>query len=468
MVGNALGGAVLRSVVALMCLAPLPCAAQQTAADMRMQAETLIYGLDDTPQNIAEGVALMGQAAEAGDLKAKSALGRILTDGYYLPADIARGLPMLEEAAQAGDLEATTALGSALLWGGAVPADPPRAQVLLAEAAAKGSTAAQTTLGEQLIGGWILPRDVTAGRRYLNAAIAAGEPKAELALGGLYLYGIGVKQSDTRALELFEAAAQKDQGKGLWQYGEMLMWSERNARKAEGYLNEAADMGQTSALATLAEGAMYGYLGGGSASRRKFDAYAEAARSAGNDKIEVLDAIRQMWGISMRASGPKTLERLETAADTGNAEAAKFLIALLRDGNGLNVRKNSKKAETLLKRYTGLMSPKEEWQYAVTLEAAQAGSPSSRKALAAKLAEKPEYGSKWFGTELYKANPNALVYVLQARFRQQGLYRGPLDGLAGKGTIRAMNRTCRALMDDPGCNDSVMRPDIVGAIFNGR
>ncbi|MDV7270006.1 tetratricopeptide repeat protein [Thioclava sp. A2] len=468
MVGNALGGAVLRSVVALICLAPLPCSAQQTAADLRAQAETLIYGLDDTPQNIAAGVALMGQAAEAGDLKAKSALGRILTDGYYLPADIARGLPLLEEAAQAGDLEATTALGGALLWGGAIPADPPRAQALLAEAAAKGSTAAQTTLGEQLIGGWILPRDVTAGRRYLNAAIAAGEPKAELALGGLYLYGIGVKQSDKRALELFEAAAQKDQGKGLWQYGEMLMWSERNARKAEGYLNDAADMGQSSALATLAEGAMYGYLGGGSASRRKFDAYAGAARAAGNQKIEVLDAIRQMWGISMRASGPKTLARLETAAEAGNPEAARFLIALLRDGNGLNVRRDRARAEALLARYAKLLSPKEEWQYGVTLEAAKATTSAARKALAAKLADTPGYSEAWLGVELYKANPNALIYVLQTRFRAQGTYSGPLDGYAGKGTIRAMNRACRALMDDPGCNDSVLRPDIVGAIFQGR
>lgn len=379
-------------------------------------------------------------------------------------ADVNAGLALLEEAAAAGDAQAQSALGQALLWGTMVPADPARAQSLLAAAADQGERAAQRILGENLIGGWILPADPKTGLPFLEAA-AADDSAAQISLGGFLLEGKAVPQDRRRALALFEAAAEAGDGAGLERYGADLMWSERDAAAAERYLARAGEMGRASAWATLAEGAMYGYLGGGSTSRAKFAGYAEKARAAGDQRIEVLDATRQMWGISIRASGPGTVASLTEAAEAGNAEAAKALISLLRDGNKYNVRRDRAGAEAALARYTALIGPAETARATFALDLAKARSPAAWAELAPRLAADPALRGAAFGSALFAANANGATWLLQSRLKARGIYAGPLDGFAGRGTIRATYIACRSLPPGAACNDSVMRPDILGAIL---
>jgi len=439
--------------------------AVQPAAALSDQGLALIYGVNGQKADVAAGISLLEQAAAQGDLRATAALGRMLVEGYYVTAEPARGVALLESAAAAGDLGAKAALGEALLWGRAVPADPTRARALLEEAIAGGDAGARALLGEQLMGGWVMPRDTEAGRALLGAGVAAGEPRAETALSGLLLYGIGVEKDPVRARVLAEAAAAQGKPKALRQVGEMLMWSQRDAAGAEALLRRAGEMGDGDAWAILAEGAMYGYLGGGSASRAKFDGFATLARAAGNERIEVLDATRQMWGISMRASGPLTLERLQTAAAQGNGAAARFLVALLRDGNQLNVRRDVKGAEAALARHVMLIGPEDSWRLSQTIVAARARTEAAWAEAAAGVEARPELASKDFGRDLYKANPHVALRVLQDKLAAAGLYTAAPNGYATRATLRALNAACRQLQDDPGCDDSVMRPDILGAIF---
>lgn len=451
---------------------PAPPAPAQAASDspqtMRDRGLALIYGLDGAAADVPAGAELLGQAAAKGDVKAQAELGRMLVDGYYLKADPARGLALLEAAAKAGDARAMTALGGALLWGKAAPADPARAKALLAKAAAAGDGEARALLGEQLVGGWILPRDVAAGKALLEAGVTAGDARAQTALSGLYLYGIGLPKDAAKARDLAEAAAAQGKPKALRQVGEMLMWSQRDAAGAEALLRRAGEMGDGEAWAVLAEGAMYGYLGGGSASRAKFAGFAERARAAGNERIEVLDATRQMWGISMIASGPKTIERLQTAADAGNGTAARFLVGLLRDGNRMNVHRHLDNADAALAKYGATIGPDDSWRLGETIAAARARAPAAWAKLATQVASRPELATKDFGRDLYKANPNATIYLLQKKLAGEGLYRGALDGIAGRQTLKALYRACSRLPDDPPCNDSVMRPDVLGAVFAAR
>lgn len=308
-------------------------------------------------------------------------------------------------------------------------------------------------------------RDVDGGIAMLVRAAEAGDINAKLSLGGVYLYGLVVPANLPLALDYFEQVASEGDGSGLAQYGMMMMWSEQDWASAEKTLVRAGEMGEGSAWATLAEGAMYGYLGGGSFSRAKFDAYAEKARAAGNARIEVLDATRQMWGISMPADGPATLAKLRAAADNGNADAARSLISLLRDGNGMNLRRDREAATKALNQYAPLLTEVEIWTYGTSIQAAKARDTAGYAEVAAEVMAHPERHTKLLGVELRNANLRAAIYVLQTRLAEKGLYTGPLDGLAGTGTLRAMYLHCQGMLNQSGCEDNVMRPDVVAALI---
>ncbi|MBW6418516.1 SEL1-like repeat protein [Celeribacter sp. PS-C1] len=428
------------------------------------EAQTVLWSEPDSDQ-IVQLQADLGAAAEAGDVAAQHLLGQHLLNGWVLPKDAARGLSLLQKAAEAGHVGALTDLGQAYLWGTALPADPDVAVPYLERAAANGGTEAQRILGEQMIGGWVLPRDVEGGQAYLDQAIEAGDVEARIALGKLQLYGIGVPTDEAAALAQFEAAAETGNGQGLAVYGEHLMWKLSDPPRAEAMLQRAAALGATEAWVSLSKGAMYGYLGGGSVSRAKFDGYAEKASDAGEEDVAVLEATRQMWGISMRASGPETIAILRDAAEDGNASAARFLIELLRDGNRLNVHRDRKEVAAALERFGPLLSEKEQAQFALTLRAATARTPKAYAPVAADYAAHPELHSKWFAEELWKANPNVAVYILQKQFAEEGFYRGPLDGFATRQTLRAIYKACRGLDQPERCNDSVLKPEIMGALL---
>ncbi len=310
-----------------------------------------------------------------------------------------------------------------------------------------------------------MPRDVARGRTLLEAAAAAGDTEASLILGTFLVYGIGLPRDTEAARVLFDTLAEQDDGRGLQVYGESLMWSLRDPEQAEAYLTRAGDMGQGDAWAVLAEGAMYGYLGGGTKSRSKFDGYAERARSAGNERIEVLDATRQMWGITLRASGPKILEKLETAADNGNGEAARYVISLVRDGNGLNIRKDTDRAEALAEKYAHLLTADEQCRYDFSIAVAKTKQLDAFGGLQERLITASQQMDDGIGKDLYKANPNFVIFVLQSKMKEAGLYRGKLDGLAGENTVRSLVKACLTMLDQPDCDRGVLSADVIGALM---
>ena len=405
------------------------------------------------------------QAAQDGDVEAQRILGQHLLNGWVLDQDVEQGLAWLERAAKSGNAAAQSELGQAYLWGRVVAQDQARAAQLLEAAAAKGDAAALVVLGEQLVAGWTFPREVERGLAMLEQVIEGGDDKAQIALGKLLLHGTGLSTDTDRAKALFEAAAEAGNGHGLAEYGEYLMWQFTSPAAAEVMLERAAELGATEAWVTLAHGAMYGYLGGGAVSRAKFEGYAEKARAAGEEDIAVLEATRNMWGINMRADGPETLGRLRDAANSGNAAAARFLIELLRDGNGLNVRRDLSAAAAALGSYGALLGDTAKAQYELTLEAAKARTPSAYGPVAQAYSARPDLKSVWFGQEIVKANPNVAFYILQQRFQEDGSYSGPLDGYATRSTLRAVYKACRGLDRPERCADSAMRPDILGALL---
>lgn len=427
----------------------------------RILGEALLFGIGGIEQETDLGLRLLEQSVAGGNIAAKASLGKILLDGYYTQVNPEKGRQLLAEAATAGNVRAQTTLGVALLWGFNGDADLPRAQSLLGQAAKTGDIEALRVLGAQLIYGAILEQDIVSGLAMLESAAAKGDAKAKVVLGAFFLDGTRLKLNQPHALTLFEEAAETGNGEGLEIYGRTIMWSERNHVAAEDYLRRAGELGRDSAWATLAEGAMYGYLGRNS--RAKFDAFTQKA--AGADQIAILEAQRQMWGISMRASGPRTIAGLEQAVQDGNKPALKYLLALVRDGNQLNIRKNTDQAYGYLDRFASLLSPVEFAQMSMSINAAKVKIVTAYKPLAVQFDQQARLKSLWFGRELYAANPNFAIYLLQNDMKRKGIYAGALNGLATRATLRAIYRECRFLKDNLRCNDSVMRSDIIGALL---
>lgn len=370
----------------------------------------------------------------------------------------------LRAAADAGDTEAQRDLGAALVFGtGGVAQDVNAGVQLLELAAAGGDVRAKAHLGKILFDGFYISPDHEIGAQLLEEAVAAGNTEAQLTLGAAFLWGENVDQDPVRALALFEEAAEAGDGRGLQQFGSQLMWSQRNAAEAEIYLRRSGELGVGAAWSSLAEGAMYGYLGPNS--RGKFDEFAARARDAGENRIAILEAQRRMWGISMRASGPGTLEVLEQAAEAGNADALKFLISLVRNGNRYNIRKEPERAREYLDRFATLLTSTEIEQLSLTIDATRARNIPEYRELATQIDARPELKSVWFGRELFAANPNVAIFMLQSDMSATNSYAGALNGLATKSTLRALLQECRALEGTRDCRETVLHPDVIGALL---
>ena len=170
----------------------------------------------------------------------------------------------------------------------------------------------------------------------------------------------------------------------------------------------------------------------------------------------------------MRASGPDALAHLDAAAQGGNRQAAIHLVQLTRDGNHMNIFRDLKGARAALDKYLGLIGPDDSWRLERTIEAARARTPEALARWAPDVTARPEMMTKAFAKDLHNANPNAVIYLLQLKFKAAGWSTGRADGYAGSRTLRALNKACRAAEKPLHCDDSVMRPDILVNLLAGN
>lgn len=425
--------------------------------------EILLFASAGNAQEIDDALKLIGLAASGGSVLAKARLGKTLLDGYYTSSDVDAGIALLEEAAAKGNVSAKEALADAYLWGLKTKADPLKTKVLLEDAIEHGSRTAVRVLGEQLIGGWVLERDIDSGLPLLKEAAATGDAKAQIALGKFLFYGSSLPQDKVAALELFEAAAKLGDGSGLRHYGSDLMWREAGASVAEDYLTRSGELGVGAAWSSLAEGAMYGYLGLGH--RARFGGFAAKAVEMGETRIAVLEAERQLFGINMRASGPKAIAGLEHAAAGGNVDAIRYLIALVRNGNQWNVRKSPDRAAAYLVQFSEFLSENEEAQLALTVDAARVKRVEKYGEIADRFFSRPDLKSVAFGKEIFAANPNFAIFLLQTNMQRADNYAGAIDGFAGKRTLRAIKVACQVLDNKAQCGHTPLHSNVIGRLL---
>ena len=140
----------------------------------------------------------------------------ILKDPNAAPEQMAQAVELLTQAAEHGNSSAAFTLGQLYLSGTALPRDPAAAVRWLERAAESGNQYAQYRLGKLLLQGEDVPKDVEAAVRWLTASAEQGSQYAQYALGKLYLMGEEIPEDREAARQWFQRAA--EQGNQYAQY----------------------------------------------------------------------------------------------------------------------------------------------------------------------------------------------------------------------------------------------------------
>ena len=418
-------------------------------------------------KNRAEGLKLLEAAIATGDVRAKAILGRLYIEGSYLPRDAKKGMALLESAAAAKNHDALTALGLAYLSGRGVSANPAKALDYLQRAVKGGNKEARRRLGEALITGSGVVRNRSEGVQLLEAAGKNGDAKSLVILGQLLLEGRLVKINPEGGRALLEKAAKLGEVAGVEQLGGTLMWSARSAtdrKLAENYLTMAGKAGKGSAWTTLAQGAMYGKLS--KASNGKYKMFVENARALGDAQIEIVEADRWMWGAGgARANPTKAISTLEAAAAAGNQDAIEYLIRLQRDGNGWNIKKSSKRADAYFAKYGGKLTKQRKYRQRILLQAAKSKSLNDFGQLSGEIGGHPELASHDFHKQVFRANPNFSIFLLQEKLRDRKVYEGPINGLATARTLASIRLACDALRSRSKCTGPILSDGVIAQVI---
>ena len=155
------------------------------------QAQTLLYGDNDTPRDPERAYSLFMEEALAGNALAMHDLGKMLADGVGVDAD-----------SEQSNLWYTKALSAFQ----AVERQKPNRYV-------------EYRIGKMYAGGLGTDQDDTAAAEWFSKAARQKYKYAQYSLAGLYSRGKGVPQDNEKALELYASAAVQGFPYAAWELG---------------------------------------------------------------------------------------------------------------------------------------------------------------------------------------------------------------------------------------------------------
>ena len=171
-------------------------------------AKAFNFGWWDVEKNGPRAATLARQAVQAGDPAAKALLGLMLVEGTAVPKDEAQGVLLLRQAAEEGDLGGMVETARLYLRGDAgVAKDMAAGLEWYRKAADRGSRAAQYGIALAYINGWGVPVDLDAGARWADAAARQGDGWAQFTLARAYESGSGVPRIRAEAYYWYSVAA---------------------------------------------------------------------------------------------------------------------------------------------------------------------------------------------------------------------------------------------------------------------
>lgn len=150
------------------------------------------------------------EAAEAGDVKAQTALGLLYAlGGHGVRKSYKDAAKWWEQAASHGDARAEHFLGVLYLNGKGEPRDVDQAIKLLRQSAAQGDGAAMAVLGELYLFGDGVDKNLKTAIEWFQKAVQAGDPEGEFRLGMARLSGEGLAKDPREGGRLLRSAAEQ-------------------------------------------------------------------------------------------------------------------------------------------------------------------------------------------------------------------------------------------------------------------
>lgn len=164
------------------------------------------------PQDLRRAAAYWKSAAELGDLVAKVDYARLLIDGRGVTRDVPQGMALLHDAASAGEELAHLALGELYFYpGDPIPFDLDASLRWFGSAHDLGDPLAARPLGEILLYAgqlWDRPDllDCARGEDLLREALLNEDYVANLGLGWAYYDGLTCERAPEKAMPFLRAA----------------------------------------------------------------------------------------------------------------------------------------------------------------------------------------------------------------------------------------------------------------------
>ncbi|MFN7989788.1 MAG: tetratricopeptide repeat protein [Thermoanaerobaculia bacterium] len=306
----------------------------------------------------------MRRAAEAGLAEAKSKVGYFLTYGVGVAADPKAAIPWFLAALRGGYAKAGYNLGEAYRKGRKVTFSPRRAWFFYSKAVELGQEAANFGLAALCYEGLGVPRDTRKALELLRRGLRGGDPEAVVEMGRFFREGVAdpedLAEAEARALA-FHRPGNLDSLKPLFLLrreacalptpppGLDAVNAELNRRQAIGKEHEPPKLDEAGLAALRAKAdagdAEAGYRLGRVLLLRESSATVEAlarllrSADAGHTAaaFQAGTLLYHGWGVPQDV--PRALALLESSANAGNADAARFL-ALAYDGFGGHVPKD--------------------------------------------------------------------------------------------------------------------------------
>ncbi len=170
-----------------------------------------------SPDEVAEALTWLKQAAEADDPEAQLELGQALRVGTGGRTNKKQAFKWLSRAAEQGLPKARVWAGLMLLEGEGVARDRQAARQLVMQAAEDGSPYGQLLAGIMAGAGIGVERDENLAVKWYRKAVEQEVALAEVLLGLAYYGGRGVPEDKTRAADLFRRAAEQGEAVGqIW------------------------------------------------------------------------------------------------------------------------------------------------------------------------------------------------------------------------------------------------------------
>ena len=335
-------------------------------------------------------------------------LGEIYRDGQIVAQDGAKAVTLFQAAADAGNAGGQINIAQMLIKGQGVPADIAKGLSLLQTVAATGNSGALYTLGDLYSRGGPVAIDAAKAIDYLTKSVVAGNAGANVRLGEIYRDG-QILKSDMKI--------------------------------STAYFRKASEAGLTDGALAIARGHLAKTLGPQSDPELGWTILKQL-KQQGVPQASMLEAQSYFNGWGIKPDPRKAIKVLLTASGNGNISASRELISVYRDGRGKEIPKKPELALKILEKVSKQLDVGTvQHERALIFASANRDSKSYPKILEYVEQVPLPLRLSTFMT-LRNVNLNAFVYSLQSVMKQNGFYKGELDGLLAKSTLRSIASFC--------------------------